>query len=111
MECEKNCFSVNRDDLSYVFIDRSAPGCSWLRRSFLKHALTLCPSCCVGYSLVLKRSIVFFIVGSLDVISTFLHKPQEILGLSLLQLSNGKLNKQKKQKEVVWIIYKCSYFP
>lgn len=49
---------------------------------------------------------VSFIVSSLEVTSTFIHKPQEILGLSLIQLLDGKLNKQKKAKELVWIIYK-----
>lgn len=41
---------------------------------------------------------VSFIGGSLEVTSTFLHKPQGILGLPLLRLNNGKLNKQKKLK-------------
>lgn len=34
-------------------------------------------------------------------------KPQGTLGLSLLQLSNGKLKKKKKQ--LVWIIYKFRF--
>lgn len=51
---------------------------------------------------------VSFIASSLEVPSALLRKPQEILGLSLPRLSNGKLMKQKKQKELVWIIYKSA---
>lgn len=53
-----------------------------------------------------------FMASSPEVTSTCLHKPQEILGLSLPHLNDGKLKKQKKAKQLVWIIYKSSfYFP
>lgn len=107
MECEKNCFTVNRVDFCFVFIDFCPLDCQWLWHLFLHPAFTLCPSCSLGYSLVLKLPVEFLsLLVSLKFHQLHSANLKRLWVFPFLGSITENWWSRKKQKELVWIIYK-----